>query len=77
MKTKKIHQKIEVLKETTSSLDFENAEFEEKLQNFLSSDDIVTLKAENTLTVSVFEILSLNVGVKILHLPSVCDEKLS
>ena len=67
MKTKKLHQEIEVLKETTSSLDFENAELDEQLQNFLSSDDIVTFeggKYTDSVRACVYELLSLNVGVK-------------
>ena len=67
MKTNKLHQEIEVLKETTSSLDFENAELDEQLQNFLSSDDIVTFeggKYTDSVRACVYELLSLNVGVK-------------
>ena len=66
IKTKELHQEIEVLKERVSSLDLENAELNQEFHNFISSE-IVTFeggKYTDSVRACVYELLSLNVGVK-------------
>ena len=67
IKTRELHQEIEVLKEKVSSLDLENAEISQELQDFLSSEEIITFeggKYTDRVRACVYELLSLNVGVK-------------
>ena len=66
-KSRALHQEIQSLKEKVSSLDLENAEMSETIENILSSEEIVTFeggKYTDNVRTCVYELLSLNVGVR-------------
>ena len=66
LKKKELHDEIKTLKDKVSSIDFENAELNAELQDVLSTE-IVTFeggKYTDSIRACVYELLSLNVGVK-------------
>ena len=66
-KTKDLHHEIGLLKDKISSLDLENAEMNQELQDILSCEEISTFeggKYTDSVRACVYELLSLNVGVK-------------
>ena len=66
-KSRALHQEIQSLKDKVSSLDLENAEMSETIENILSSEEIMTYeggKYTDNVRTCVYELLSLNVGVR-------------
>ena len=66
LKKKELQDEIKTLKDKVSSIDFENAELNQELQDIMSSE-IVTFeggKYTDSIRACVYELLSLNVGVK-------------
>ena len=66
LKKKELQDEIKTLKDKVSSIDFENAELNQELQDIMSSE-IVTFeggKYTDSICACVYELLSLNVGVK-------------
>ena len=66
-KKAELQQEVKLLKEEISALDFDNAEMSEAMELLLSSNEIATFeggKYTDDIRTCVYELLSLNVGVR-------------